>query len=859
MLWQIISFELRYRLKRPATYIYFLLAFLIGFLSIAWEDFASFGAGGQIKVNSSFVMYNLAGLLSIIPFIFVSSAIMGVPIVRDYEHRMESILYSTNLKKFDYLIGRFIGSFIILLLISSGGLFGPLLASFMPWVSADKLAAFSWMRYFHPYLFLVSSLVIQALFYFAGGILGKRMLFVYLQSIVFTGFNIMSQVLLTNAENLNKAAIVDVTGSYATTVAMRYWTIAEKNNALLSFGGVMLWNRLLWTGIAVALFLFAYWKFKFRVIGDSKGKKKKTEEQWQPVTATQIPAVVIQRGVTSNWLRFISSVKIYSKEILKSLPFLGIVGFALFIFIVNAGYSDEWYGTGNWPITAVMLEVMAQFSIYIYAIVVYYSGELVWREKDVRMDQIHDALPVPDLVKHLAKLTALMLALSFLYFSIIIMSVLVQAGKGFFQFNLPAYLQYAGNTLVNLFIVACIAFFFQMLVKNKFIGFILTIAFLTLDFVKDQFGFRHPLMSFNSGSLGRYSDMNHFATNTENFFWLKAYWLGFGLLLFSIAVLLSVRGTESGWKKRWENWRNKFDTPIKICLSLALILFFGAGARAFVNYNRVNKYETEKEQELRLVRYEQELKKYEKELLPEVAEINLKVDLVPEKLSMHGEGFYYLKNTETQAISDMYIQVPLNKFLTCTSLVFDRPFSKAREFPEHKFTIYHLQQPLQPGDSIKMNFVVEYKKKGFGNADNNFVENGTFFDNTEFFPLIGYNSGVELTEIDKRKKYKLPERVNKPDRSDSSYWGYCLFRVKQRTRFDITVSTTPEQIAIAPGYLQKEWTENGRGIFIIKWTRIYFLFSAWYRPGMRLKKMYGTGLTSNCIITPIMHSTLNYL
>ena len=146
MLLQIILFELRYRLKRPPTYIYFFLVFLVGFLAITWEDFGQFGAGGQIKLNASYVLYNILGTISFIPMIFVSSAVMGVPIVRDYEHKMESILYTTNITRFDYLLGRFIGSLIILIVISFGAILGPVAGSFMPWVKADKLLPFSWMH-----------------------------------------------------------------------------------------------------------------------------------------------------------------------------------------------------------------------------------------------------------------------------------------------------------------------------------------------------------------------------------------------------------------------------------------------------------------------------------------------------------------------------------------------------------------------------------------------------------------------------------------------------------------------------------------------------------------------------------------
>src|SRR5690606_2807959 len=123
MFWEVIRFELKYRLNRPATYIYFAFLFLLSFLAVTWDGLQVGGDIGKIKQNSSIVLYQMAAILSLLPCIFFASAVMGVPILRDFEHKMESLVFSTNITKASYLGGRFIGSFAILLLISTGFIF----------------------------------------------------------------------------------------------------------------------------------------------------------------------------------------------------------------------------------------------------------------------------------------------------------------------------------------------------------------------------------------------------------------------------------------------------------------------------------------------------------------------------------------------------------------------------------------------------------------------------------------------------------------------------------------------------------------------------------------------------------------
>ena len=85
------------------------------------------------------------------------------------------------------------------------------------------------------------------------------------------------------------------------------------------------------------------------------------------------------------------------------------------------------------------------------------------------------------------------------------------------------------------------------------------------------------------------------------------------------------------------------------------------------------------------------------------------------------------------------------------------------------------------------------------------------------FPSLGYSSQGELTDDETRKKYGLPKNDLRPHPSDSTALGDTyISKDSDWIDFEATVSTSKDQIAIAPGYLQKEWTEGDRRYFHYK-------------------------------------------
>jgi ABC-2 type transport system permease protein len=178
---QTFLFELKYRKSRSITYIYFLLIVVLCFFVVTSPTAKLVGAVGQVKVNSPYVISALTIIISFVTTI-ITSAVMGVAIVRDFDHKMEPILFTTRIKKFEYLFGRFVGSFVVLLLINCGVWIGLMVAyslgKFVPWETTWKysgLLPFNAWHYFQPFIvFSIPNLFITSSLFFYGGSAGKK-------------------------------------------------------------------------------------------------------------------------------------------------------------------------------------------------------------------------------------------------------------------------------------------------------------------------------------------------------------------------------------------------------------------------------------------------------------------------------------------------------------------------------------------------------------------------------------------------------------------------------------------------------------------------------------------------------------
>jgi ABC-2 type transport system permease protein len=358
----------------------------------------------------------------------------------------------------------------------------------------------------------------------------------------------------------------------------------------------------------------------------------------------------------------------------------------------------------------------------------------------------------------------------------------------------------------------------QVLIPNKYLGFFISITFiLVLNILLRLMDLTNPFYIFNSsGPSMFYSDMNGFGHTPIVFLIFKTYWLAIVSIISLLAIRFFPRGKEGGLKARYRLSRFSIKRPAKLSLLFSIIIAGSLGSFIYYNINVLNKYYTPKEQEQLKVDYEKQYKKYQKTLQPRVVESKVDVDVFPYERSLHVKGFYYLKNKHSVSIDTVFLSY--DPEMGYKKIELSVPSKIILEDTEMGVKLVKLTKPLAPGDSIKLNFELNRVPHGFKSSDaqTDIVYNGTFINN-RLLPFLGYVEDAELSSNSTRKKYGLKEKPRMHPVNDSlARMNTYITHDADWIRFETTVSTSSDQIAIAPGYLQKEWTENGRRYFHYK-------------------------------------------
>src|SRR5262249_15114475 len=131
MFGKIASFELRYQLRNPVFWVVLVIFFLLTFGSMTVEQI-QIGSGGNTHKNAPAAIAQVVGIMSVF-FMFVTTAFVANVVVRDDESGFGSIVRSTRVTRFDYLIGRFAGAFLVAAIAILAVPVAIWLGSLMPW------------------------------------------------------------------------------------------------------------------------------------------------------------------------------------------------------------------------------------------------------------------------------------------------------------------------------------------------------------------------------------------------------------------------------------------------------------------------------------------------------------------------------------------------------------------------------------------------------------------------------------------------------------------------------------------------------------------------------------------------------
>jgi ABC-type transport system involved in multi-copper enzyme maturation permease subunit len=816
MLRHIIGFEIRYWLRSWMLWIFLLIVTAMIFGAASTDQITVGNSLSNTYRNAPYVIENFYAIIGLLTLL-MATAFVNSAAARDFTLNTYPMIFSTPLRRRDFLLGRFLGATIVSVIPMLGVSIGILLAKYMPWVEPERWGPVDWGAHLKGiFVFAVPNALFTAAVLFAIAVLARNEIVSFVGALALLTGYLVTDALVQNIERERIAAWLDPFAIRTFTLVTKYWTVAEKNRLSAGLSGLLLWNRLLWLGVGAVFFLFACYRFSFA----ERRKKVRQQEaapEAGPSATVSLPVVSFREAPGA---KFLASVRIHFLGIVKSTAFIVILLAALLntvpSIVLNA---RQGYGNSILPVTYGILDIISgTLYMFIVVMITYYAGVLVWKDRDMRMDEIADSLPAPEWISYASRFVALAGMVMLVQLLALASGVIVQAYYGYHRYQLDLYLKQLILRDGSLFLfLGALAFFIHALAPNKHVGYFIYIAFLIANvFIWRPLNVATYLARFGLTPDVTYSDFFGDSPYRAAWNWFTLYWLLLCGLLAVAAVVFWPRGRLNRWRERVTNAKRRFQGAWRP-LTLACFLAFAAtGAWIYYNTKVLNPLIGPKDLQRIQAEYEKTYKPFDKMPQPRVRSLRYAIDIFPERrnITMRGEAVIY--NPFSQPLGEVHFT--LNR-LYDTRLEIPGA-SLAKDDQRLSYRIYRFAPSLQPAESRTATFTVQSKNRGFENAVSTveLVQNGTFFNNT-VGPTIGYSSQNELTDPNDRRKYGLGEQQLMPalerncteDCRENYIGGHTDF-----VDIDTIISTSPDQIAIAPGSLLREWQADGRSYFEYK-------------------------------------------
>lgn len=820
-LWGIFRFELAYQVRRAWPWLIFAVLTLIAFLmtrdgtlaEALYEDFF---------LNSPFAVAKTTVFGSLI-WLLVAAAIAGEAAARDVATGMHPLTYTAPVSKADYLGGRFLAALVLNALILLAVQAGILLAVYLPGVDAEVIGPFRPAAYLTAYGFIAlpNAFVATALQFSLAARSGRPMAS-YLGSLLlfFMGFFVAS-ILLFN-HGLGK--LLDPTGIHFIVSDLSHlWTTIEKSTRLLELEGVVLQNRLLWLGVGLAALAVSFLRFRFAHRTEStwwwrriQRRRTRRRDAHSPSTPVSIPQVQRTFGFAIHARQTLAIARDSFRTIAKS--WAGLAMLAGIPLLTIPVVIDQMVSNGV-PLVPTTAQVLGELTgplsaelsrwVIIPLLTIFFAGELVWREREAGLGEITDAMPGSEWRPFLGKFLGLALVLVAFTALQMAAGMLAQAIMGHDTFEAGLYLKVLlGLQLPEYLLFALLALAVHVLVDQKYVAHLVAIIAYVFIALASMFGIEHDLLIYGAGPRWSYTEMRGFGPSLAPWLWFKLYWAAWALLLAVAARLLWVRGKESGIGVRLQLARLRFKGATAWTAAAAAALILTLGGFIFYNTNVLNAYLTDSDIAGRSAEYERRYRRYAGIPQPLLTGTRLHVEIHPERRAVEIRGSYRLVNRSAVAIDSIHLATVPE--VETGAVAFDRPAAPVLADEHLGHRIYALKRPLQPGDSLRLDFQVRAEPHGFreSGVDASVASNGTFFTNG-LLPAIGYQGSRELVRAGDRREHGLAPRPLIPYLDD-------VEARKDRgvgIAFEAVVGTHEDQVAVAPGALRRTWTEGKRRYF----------------------------------------------
>jgi len=826
MFLQLLSFEFKYLSRQLSWWFALIMLSAFGFL-----------LSGRVVISGNvFVLspQNITYALTILSqiAIFTTTLITANSALRDTNYDFSSLVETKPVEKSVLLLSRFVSLFVMSLIIVLSAITAVLLPTLLTNYDPEVYGVFNFSYALWPIIVIIfPNLFFTVSLLFFSAVKFKTTIMTFLSGISIYIFYLLSAALLDSPMftasdpisrgEINYASLLDPFAVSAFLEQTQFWTSDEKNASLVSLRGNFLYNRMIWLFVPFVLVASLLLKKKRKQADStkktSKNKTTKVSIQESKVNVKYTP----KKPQFDLWSAFRCDVFLELRMTLRGMPFLlllALVALLVIAQIIN-GMQNNFFVGVQYAYTSALLPYLAKpLGLVGLFIVIFFTGEMVWRAKETSFDGVLLVAPTPKWLYLISKISVMACLILIMLTLIIMIGVGYQLWNGFYAEDLHLFLSLIPIYGLPLLLMSVLSLSIQYISINKYVGFVVS-AGLLLVFKTDiaaMLGLEHNMLRFSDIGPHYYSDFSGYDFYFKNTFWFSIYWILVTAVITIMCYGLSKRSLDESIYSASKRLTLLLSTGGLRVLQLSTLLAVLCGSFIFYNTNILNRYITADERVQTQLDYETQLHSDKHSPMPRITDINLDVAFFPNQHKVVINGKYLLRNTGKENIDRFLITLPNTEQMFHFTLNHSY-HSKINT----KLSVIEveLNKTLAPGEHIKLEFTTSLTKKGFKNADKDIslLTNGSYFHGSTLLPFIGYDADHEIQNNETRLANNLPKRTTLPKLiTGKVYDKHGHENDASWINFEATVSTSSDQIGMAPGVLKKQWTENNRAFFHYK-------------------------------------------
>ena len=525
--------------KRVAPYV---LMALFAANAVLWWGWGPAVELGWATNSDFYIKRNLAGFSIILGLPIFTAIIMGDVVVRDFRLGIDPLIFSKPVGRGSYLLGKFFGSFFVLVCCQSAFAITLFVLQWVPFRKMVVLPVRVVPYFQHFFVIVVISHLLLAAIYFTAGTLTRNAKVVYGLAACFYPVVIAVSFLVKDLPP-SFHVFIDPMGFNLGSKLDEWHRSAEFLNQYVSQYSLAAYANRAWVTIVSGLLLLIVY-FRFRIepqenrsdvnftklaLLDAPDRIAYSAPAFElidlPIEASlardriTIPKVTATRGRTATLFKIAAAIRVEFRLLRAERGLIVLLPLAIVLSFLSVPFSriapEFSYSVTAASSTANML------LLFLACATVFYMGEAIHRERELRIEPVVWSTPAPNSVFLLSKFLAMTLLALLLVVVGGLTTIVVQLVRGYTPIELSPYLLINAIVVVpGVIFLTAVVTALNVVLRNKYVAYVVAIGAGAALFYLYNRGYNHWLYNPLLYRLWKYPDLTTGTILTYRFYCL---------------------------------------------------------------------------------------------------------------------------------------------------------------------------------------------------------------------------------------------------------------------------------------------------------------------------------------------------